>query len=252
MTAGLERLAEEARKLQKEFAEEGHPGIASALDASAQALEATAEMAKKKSAPESFSPKENKESPLDAEWNRQAATMAKLFAEELGLSEEKYILTLPKFPEKPASYDRLHLIVPLIGEGRILPERKAELSRIPLSDYLRGRISEVKDWKRSTPKKAYTFWAQDGTRFVYMEPRDARNELTKPEVGGNLSEGIDYWNLSPDIVKKNFFDLIGSSVGSDRVPYLGVWNGGPGLRARDVDLAVPGFRALVRGSRIGT
>lgn len=259
MAADIERLA-------KQFKEQ-YPEIADLLWAGAA-------VARKLGAPESFSIAEKAttdsvripdlsypEIPLSEEHRRQGLILAGRYAERLGLSEEAYIASLPEFPGKPSNYNSLGLTVPIVFETRIPWLEAAELSGIYVSDYLRRRMSagEVKDWEGinfDMPKVPFAAWVQDGTKFVYRKPCDARGELGRKKnreyLAGPILLAISLHNVRPDMVGTMFWDIIGTSVGSGHVPYLRHWDGEPGLRASGVVNAVPGYRAFVFGREIRT
>lgn len=262
MAADLERLAEQ---FAGKFPEVAH------------LLRADAVIARKLGAPETFSTVEQTnntiqtpdlfakiypEIPLPEEHQRQGLVLASRFAARLGFdSHEAYIATLPKFPERPSIYDKLGLIVPVIMETRIPWLEAAELSGIYVSDYLRERMSagEVNDWEGinfNMPKVPFTAWIQDGTKFVFRKPNEVRKELSKKEnkeyVAGSILPAISFYNVRPDMARTMFWDIIGTKVGSARLPYLGHWYDRPRLGADDVDGANPRYRAFVLGREIRT
>lgn len=196
---------------------------------------------------------------LPEEHQRQALILAGRFAARLGMSQEAYIATLPQFPERPANYPALGLNVPIIVETRVPWIEAAELSGIFVTDYLKGRAEEVSDWKDDKfemPQVPLSAWAQEGTKFVYRKPSDVRKDLLKTENegyrAGRILDSISVWNIRPDMIKTMFWDVIGTKVGSDRVPDLDHWYDGPRLNAFHVDNAYPRSRALVLGREIRT
>lgn len=138
----------------------------------------------------------------------------------------------------------------------------AELSGIFMTDYLieRANVGEVSDWaddKFEIPQLPFSAWTQDGTKFVYRKPSDVREDLLKDKENrdyraGRILDSIAIWNVRPDMVKAMFWDVIGNGVGSVCVPYLGRWDGRPGLDAGRVDYAAPDVRALVLGRETRT
>lgn len=200
---------------------------------------------------------------LVEEHQRQSLILARIYAERLGFkSAEAYIATLPGFPHRPDSYDALGLNVPLIVETRVPWLEAAALSDIYVTNYLKRRANngKVSDWAEDNfvmPEVPITAWVQDGTKFVYREPSDVRNELVRKKehrdyrAGRNL-DAIAFANVRPDMVRTMFWDVIGNSVGSGRVPSLGRWVDQPGLVAGHVGNAGPDFRALVLGREFRT
>lgn len=263
MAADLERLAEQ-------FASR-YPEIASLLRDGAV-------IARKLGAPESFSTlaeqavgivkapdlsaKVYPEIPLPEERQRQGLVLAGRFAARLGFdSHEAYMATLPEFPEKPSTYARLGLTVPVIVETRVPWLEAAGLSGLYVTDYMKQQMNAggVKDWEGinfDMPEVPFAAWVQDGSKFMFRKPSEARKELGKKEnkgyVAGSILLAISMYDVRPDMVRTMFWDVIGAAVGSDGVPCLGHWGVGPGLGARHVDRVVPSYRVLVFGREIRT
>lgn len=195
---------------------------------------------------------------LEIEWRDQAQRFIQLgFHNELGLSEAEYLDSLPKFEPQPEEY-RGRFDVYLLVETRIPWERQAELAGIVVSEYLRSRIKEIREWEGNnskTPNVPYTGWFNNwGQRFAsQIRPFDARDQLAQDECGGGLFEGVAQQVHHPKVtLSGKYFDLIGYSVESDDVPALHRWHGRPEFLARWGDLAYPHFRPLVRGSKVVT
>lgn len=262
MAADLERLAEQ-------FASR-YPEVASLLRVDAA-------IARKLGAPESFVAEEQpvdtvqapdlfagiySEIPLFKERQRQGLVLAGRFAARLGFgSHEAYMATLPEFPEKPSTYDRLGLTVPVIVETRVPWLEAAGLSGIYVTDYMKQQMSagEVKDWEGinfDMPKVPFAAWVQDGSKFVFRKPSEARKELREKEnkeyVAGSILLAISMYDVRQDMVRIMFWDVIGAVVGSGGVPYLNHWLDRPLLHAYHVDDANPNVRALVFGREIRT
>lgn len=199
---------------------------------------------------------------LSEEHQRQGLILAERFAARLSMSEEDYIAALPQFPESPANYSALGLNVPIIVETRVSWREAAELSGIFVTDYLKERANagEVVNWeddKFEMPQVPFSAWAQNGTKFVYRKPSDVREDLlsgkeNKDYRAGRILDSIATWNVRPDIVQTMFWDIIGTKVGSDRVPVLVRWVVRPRLSAFLVGHAFPRCRALVLGREIRT
>ena len=193
---------------------------------------------------------------LETEWQRQAFNYVEHgYHTELGLTEEAYLASLPKFEPQPEEY-RGKFDVPLLVETRIPWPRQAELAGIAISDYLRLKLNETRQWEGSrskTPDVAYTGWFNNwGQRFTEkISPFDARNQLASDECEGSPFDGIAQRVHHPEVTRSGkYFDLISHNVGPGHVPCLGAWFGGLGLYAYWGGNAYPGFRPLVRGSKI--
>lgn len=174
---------------------------------------------------------------IEAEWQDQAQRFIELgFHSELGLTEEQYLATLPKFEPQPEEY-RGRFDVSLLVETRIPWEKQAKLACIVVSDYLMSRINETREWEGNhsqTPDVPYTGWFNSwGQRFAkQIRPFDARDQLAADECGAGPFEGVAQQVHHPEVtLEGKYFDLIGYSVESGNVPYLLRWDGGPGLSA---------------------
>ena len=194
---------------------------------------------------------------LQAEWQRQSQRFVRLgYHIDLGLTEEAYLASLPKFEPQPEEY-KGRFDVPLLVETRSPWEKQAQNASINVSDYLRSMVNETRPWNDGSraPDSAYTGWFNNwGQRFIEkIAPFDARKQLKKDELGGGPFEGIAIQIAHPEIARSGkYFDLIGYNVESDGVPYLRHWVGGPRLDADWGDVAAGSFRPLVRGSKIVT
>ena len=179
------------------------------------------------------------------------------FHTELSLTKKEYLDSLPEFGPQPEEYIG-RLDVPLLVEPRIPWERQAELAGIDVTEYLRSRIEETGGWEGNhskTPDVPYTDWFNSwGQRFTKpIRPFDARAQLAPDESGAGLFEGIALQVHHPEITSSGkYFDLIGDSAGSGRVPFLRHWDGRPRLDAYWGGRARPSFRPLVRGTKIVT
>lgn len=185
---------------------------------------------------------------LEEEWHRQVQGLVKLgFHTELGLTEEKYLESLPKFTPQPESF-KGRLDTPVLVEKRISPKRQSELAGIFYS--LDGL--NVGDWdkdpkKYKTPDSTYAVWTDEGARFMDRRVQDVREELASDERGGTESDGIALYIAKTNILRTRFLDLPGTSVESDRAACLDLWSGRPGLNDNFVVIATPRFGSLVCG-----
>lgn len=199
---------------------------------------------------------------LDAEWQRQGQNFLRLgYHIERGHDDtdegkQAYLDSLPKFGPQPEAY-KGRLDVPLLVET-IPWERQAELAGITISDYLKSRINQTREWEGNrfqTPEGPFTAWFnQWGQIFTKkIRPSGARKQLASDLVGGSPFDGIAQEIHHPEVtVSGKYFDLIGYSVGSVSVPCLRRWNVRPRLHAHWGYDAHPYFRPLVHGSEIVT
>lgn len=238
-------MSAELRQLGQEFERNGHPIMGSVLRFGAR-------IAKALRVPEHFPENGNKteKTTLETEWKRQANRLIELgFHNELHLTEQAYLASLPKFEFQPKSFEG-RLDTPLLVETRIPIERQAELAGI---DYLLEG-SERGDWPEDpqnyqTPKLPYTTWTDEGARFMNRKVADVRRELAPDERGGTEFDGVALYIAKPDVLKKRFLDLPGTAVGSGFAACLRVWGGRPGLDYDLVGSALPGFGSLVCGRK---
>lgn len=201
---------------------------------------------------------------LSEEHRRQGLINARKYAGAFGMGQDEYIATLPQFPERPSAYEKdLGLTVPVIVENRRSWLELAKLSDIHVTDYLRAREAEgvVKNWEKDGFKMdafVISMWVQDGTKFVYRKPLDVRAELLRVSKyrehykAGRIPMGIALQNVRPDMVRSMFWDLIGTSVGSDDCACLCRWVGRTRFDADDLGGAGPRFRGFVFGSKTET
>ena len=257
MTQRLESLA-------NDFAENGYSGIG-------DKLREAVEEARNLGAPEQFpaeGPLAQKESPKfhseihpGRELARQKLIIVERVIKPLGLNEQEALSQLPSiFPRRKASYDRLHLMVPLLS-----PQFKGisflsacEAAGFSVSDYLKEQIegNKLQSWVDSRevyiPNSPHGFWAQDGTQWVREAPVNVRAELeTNLDYvnlrGGTLWEGFALALLRPGIVRDKGWNFIGDSVYFDRVPCLFGWSAGLAFSAAKAGHADWCYRAFVCG-----
>ncbi len=160
---------------------------------------------------------------LDKEWQRQAEGLAQLFAKPLGKSTQEYIEGLPRFPQKLPEYEG-RLDIPVLVQ---VPQA----DRLPLSRmldilgiaYSRNTVERMEDWpegKFVTPRKPYSTWLDDGTRYLGKAVKDVRIDLLLQERGATHLDGLGLYVKDPDILKDHFLDFPGSQVGPGRAPCL--------------------------------
>lgn len=175
-----------------------------------------------------------------AEWKRQAQNLARLFAEELGLTSEGYIAGLPEFGPQPENF-RDRFDIPVIVETRIPLPKMLEL--VGITCYFNSE--EIKVWPKGnfvTPEQPYIVWLNDGSTYLGRSVKEVRKGLAPDERGGTVFDGIALYLQKPEILEHYSLDFPGSQVGSGDAPYLNLWSGGrPGLSWGSgwVDLAIP-------------
>lgn len=179
---------------------------------------------------------------LDSEWLDQSQKYIGLgFHTELGLKEQEYIVSLPRFEDQPENF-RGRFDLPVIVETRISPQRQAELAG--LNYFLVGL--EIKDWEKDpkgykTPDKPYIAWMNDGKLNLRKSVENVRKAHAEDERGATIHDGIALYITNSDVLKDHFIDLPGTQVGSDGAPALGLWGDGPLLVCSRVDDADPRF-----------
>lgn len=213
--------------------------------------------------PHQVESKASAELDLNAEWQRQAdIRVERGFHVAAGFPDtdegkKAFLDSLPRFEPQPEEY-KGRFDSPRLVIGKIIPwEKQAELAGISISDYQRQRIAETVpyDERSRVPHGPFTGWVNKwGQRFKdKIAPDDARNQLQEDEIGGSPYEAISDCLADSGLnASGGFWDVIGYNVGSDHVPYLGRWRGGPRFRAGWGDHAHGRFRPLVRGSKIVT
>lgn len=194
------------------------------------------------------------------EYYRQALIMARTFARGLGFSEERYMATLPPFPELPPVYEELGLTVPLLIETRFPWFDIAHTREIILSGKILDSIyyKTLVNWENriDLSKGPIAVWVQDGNRFINRTSQDVRAELwDKVEYqeyrAGDVFGGIALWLVRPDMIRGKHWDLTGNRItGSMYIPSLSCFDQ-PKLHAWEVDMNTgPNGRALVYGAKI--
>ncbi len=156
------------------------------------------------------------------EWRRQAENLASLFAEPLDMSRGEYVEKLPQFPDKPQEYEGI-LDIPVIVQPPQLGLSLSRILDIAGINYDSQAISGFEDWERSgfkTPRRPYTTWLDDGSRFLGKTVEVARDGLASFERGGTHADGIGLYLKDPNILKAHYLDFPGSQFGSGSAPFL--------------------------------
>lgn len=190
---------------------------------------------------------------LKAEWNKQAQNLARLFAKELGLTEEEYIATLPKFEPQPEEY-KGRLDIPVIVETRVPLKRMLELAGI-ITGFDANLIKDWEEGNFNTPEKPYTTWLNDGSANLNKSVADVRAALRDDERGGTVFDAVALYLKDPKILDHHFPGLPGSQVNSPRAIhaiYFGRWPGAekPRLDCCAVDSAHLRYGSIVAGRKI--
>lgn len=178
---------------------------------------------------------------LNFEWQRQTKRLIYLgFHRELGLSEEKYLSSLPKFESQPGAF-RGRFNIPVLVERRIAPQCQAKLAGL---DYYLENLA-VFDWKDDskgykTPDTPHATWMQDGKKNLKEDVSTVRENFASDERGATVYDGIALFIAHPEILKDHGIDLPGTSVESDRAPFLYQWYGGPKLSCDPIGYSHPG------------
>jgi len=184
---------------------------------------------------------------IENERQRQANELARFFAEELRMTREEYIASLPQFTSQPEAF-KCRFNIPVIVETRVSPKRQCELAGInPLLDTLECQdwSSDPKDYR--TPDTPYVTWMNDGRPNLNTPVMTVREILEDDERGGTIFDGIALYIVHPKILKDHFLDLPGTQFGLDKAPYLFDRDGQPRLYYRKVDGADSSYGSVVCG-----
>lgn len=190
---------------------------------------------------------------LEAEWSRQTKRFIDLgFHKELGLSEQEYLDSLPRFGPQPENF-KGRFDIPVVVETSIPVKRQCELAGI---EYFLAGL-EVIDWTDDpkgyrTPDRPYITWLQDGEKNLNRAVEAVRKELAKDERGGTVIDGVAVCIAHPQVLREHFLDLPGTRVGSVFAPYLILCFGGPELHCFWVVDVHPGFGSASCGREIKT
>jgi len=171
---------------------------------------------------------------LQLEWSRQASKFIELgFHKKLGLSEEQYLATLPKFGSQPEGF-KGRFDIPVLVETRVPPRSQLELAGFEA--YLEGL--EVYDWPGDpkgykTPGMPYVAWVQDGSKSLNKSVEEVRRGLAPDERGATLLDGTGLVIAHTELLKGHYIHLPGSEVGGRNkfcyAPYLSLGGDGPRL-----------------------
>ncbi len=94
-------------------------------------------------------------------------------------------------------------------------------------------------------------WIQDGRQYRDKSVDWVRSHIGRNERPATLSDGIALAIAHPNfhyVLENHAIDLPGTAVGSGSAPFLGVWDGRPGLNYRLVDYAYPNVGSASCGS----
>ena len=242
----MSRFIEREAKKHKDDSDTAKAGVAKLLiTASEQYRKVFGEISlpenKHQKLPEAYKPSAS-DIDLAAESLEQGQIYVSLgFHTELGLTEEEYLESLPKFEEQPENF-RGRFNIPVIVETRISPQRQAELAKL---NYYIGGLS-VTDWdkdpeKYKTPDKPYATWMQDGKQNLNKSVENVRKAFARDERGATIYDGTALFIARPEILKDHYIDLPGTQVGSGSAPCLDLWHGGPMVSDYFVGRAGPRF-----------
>jgi hypothetical protein len=162
---------------------------------------------------------------LREKWSNQANKLAYLFAEELGLTKEKYIASLPKFNTQPEEFEG-EFDSPIIVETRIplsrsvrkifdllMPEglKKFRDNRIIEKYFEEDRLIDLRSTHFALSEKPYAVWLQDGSkRLGHSTETACKNIREDSERGATLREGLMLWLSRPDILNSHGLLLSGT------------------------------------------
>lgn len=188
---------------------------------------------------------------LEAEIERQAKRYLELGYhrhKEIRMSNGKFKDWLMKLVAPQPENFQIRLNTPVAVFGQVPIKDQCALAGIKY--FLEGY--DARDWPEDpqqyeTPNSLYLAWTDEGARFMKIGVRDVRRELAVDERGGTKFDGVGLYIVKPQVLQKRFLDLPGTAVGSDRAPYLDLWDVRPALNGHFVGLAYPGFGSLVCG-----
>lgn len=190
---------------------------------------------------------------LDLEWERQADTLAGLFAEPLKMTQSEYkeLFFDFRFPQPDiykGRFDTLALVqVPV---GILLP-----LSRILEIVGINRRVDvmRIRNWRESafqTPASPYATWLHNGLPNLGKSVENVRNSMEVDSRGGRIIDGASYFIQDPDVLERHFIDFPGDEIGSF-VPYLSKWKE-PGINERGVGFSHKRIGSMVAGAEVRT
>ena len=242
-------LAERQADILKEF-QRRHPGADDISLTGGLTQTASVAVQETRSTPERV--KVYPEISLDEELIRQTRIIIERVAIPLGISSQDAILP-SSFPERPEFFNDENS-VPVIVPKFLFPwGRVVDAASLEMSDYLRGRLSELGTWKDPrgivTPDKSYGAWLYVGNDYLYRKPSDVRSEIPQGLRAGDHWDGLGLAVVREDIVRAKWFDLIGGGVGRGGMPCVRWWDDRPRFVCFSDQDAAPGFRSLVAGSQ---
>ncbi len=182
---------------------------------------------------------------LGEEWKRQAQNLARYFAEELRMTQEQYIATLPTFEPQLENY-KGRFDIPVIVETRISLKKMVEL--VGIRAYF--GVNSIKDWGKGTfktPDVPYTAWVNDGISNLNKPVSEIRKSLKQDERGATIYDGVALYLRYPEILENHFLDFPGSQVPSSFAPSLHLWLGLPMLDRYFISHADSKFGSVVAG-----
>lgn len=194
---------------------------------------------------------------LELELKRQAKRYVELgYHKELGLTEQEYLESLPKFFTQPERY-KGRFDTPLLVETRIPATRLADLSELGDPSFSGVRDLDLSDWEGDpqrfrTPNKPYTTWLNNSELNVKKSIDMIRSNLKEDERMTTIFDGIALYTSQPEILET--FDLImgGSVFESGSVPWLGNWYNLPVLESVDASSEQGfGYGGFVCGRKLG-
>lgn len=132
---------------------------------------------------------------LANEWRKQTQKFIDLkFHTELGLSEEDYLESLPKFSKQPEKF-RGEYDIPLIVDTRLPLDSLLNAEGITRLDKEDPIVDLVE-----VPKDPYVIWVSKN-KYFQEDLRTIREHLTSDERGGTVIEGVYLYLRDPDIIQ---------------------------------------------------
>lgn len=171
------------------------------------------------------------------------------FHRALGMTEEEYVESMPKFEFQTDPF-KGRFDIPVLVETRIPLKQTANLAYL---DYYLNDM-EVADWmddpeRYRSPNIPYTTWMQDGKKYLGKSVRDVRANLAPDERGATVYDGIALFVLNPGLLhdKTHYIDLPGTSVGIGHAPNFQIWNSTPEIHHRHIVRASGNFGSVTCG-----
>ena len=127
---------------------------------------------------------------LNQEWMRQSQRYIDFgFHTKLGLTEEEYLDSLPKFEPQPEAFNG-RFDIPVIVETRILPQEQAALAKL---NYYLGELKIGTGVKTRINTKLQISLIPHGCRMegnLNKSVENVRKALAKDERGATIFDGI--------------------------------------------------------------